>query len=154
MACGPTAVRALSMKFSDREVWLVGNGRMVVMVVRIVPHSSIPYEPKVRKVSGLGLKAADSRLGVAVSPCFSCPSPPRPEDQGSCSLHTEFAIRAENSGIPTMVCTPGHLRHLRVLNPVSTSIGLGTSGPNDVHCDQRFAFRERHFGGFGGRGVV
>ena len=28
-------------------LWLVGNGRMVVIVVIIVPHSSIPYEPKV-----------------------------------------------------------------------------------------------------------
>ena len=29
-------------------LWLVGNGRMVVMVVIVVPHSSIPYHPKVR----------------------------------------------------------------------------------------------------------
>ena len=28
---------------------LVGNGRMVVIVVIIVPHSSIPYQPKVRR---------------------------------------------------------------------------------------------------------
>ena len=28
-------------------LWLVGNGRMVVIVVIIVPHSCIPYYPKV-----------------------------------------------------------------------------------------------------------
>ena len=27
-------------------LWLVGNGRMVIVVI-VVPHSSIPYEPKV-----------------------------------------------------------------------------------------------------------
>ena len=30
--------------FGNRSyLWLVGNGRMVVIVVLIVPHSSIPY---------------------------------------------------------------------------------------------------------------
>ena len=28
---------------STTYLWLVGNGRMVVIVVIIVPHSSIPY---------------------------------------------------------------------------------------------------------------
>ena len=28
---------------SEAYLWLVGNGRMVVIVVIIVPHSSIPY---------------------------------------------------------------------------------------------------------------
>ena len=31
----------LGIQFS--YLWLVGNGRMVVIVVTIVPHSSIPY---------------------------------------------------------------------------------------------------------------
>ena len=34
-------------------LWLVGNGRMVEIVVIIVPHSSIPYEPKVSVLGGL-----------------------------------------------------------------------------------------------------
>ena len=29
--------------FLDLPLWLVGNGRMVVIVVIFVPHSSIPY---------------------------------------------------------------------------------------------------------------
>ena len=36
-------------------LWLVGNGRMVVIVVIIVPHSSIPYSPKVSFSLGGGL---------------------------------------------------------------------------------------------------
>ena len=36
----------MGVRASERDLtylWLVGNGRMVVMVVIIVPHSSIPY---------------------------------------------------------------------------------------------------------------
>ena len=33
----------LAFEGSKTYLWLVGNGRMVVIVVIIVPHSSIPY---------------------------------------------------------------------------------------------------------------
>ena len=42
-----SAVRRPGLELrSYSYLWLVGNGRMVVIVVIIVPHSSIPYEPK------------------------------------------------------------------------------------------------------------
>ena len=40
-ASGPRSLQSLDFRFP--YLWLVGNGRMVVIVVMIVPHSSIPY---------------------------------------------------------------------------------------------------------------
>ena len=36
-------VPKMELKSYRTYLWLVGNGRMVVIVVIIVPHSSIPY---------------------------------------------------------------------------------------------------------------
>ena len=40
---GPSGLFHLVGLWPDPYLWLVGNGRMVVIVVIIVPHSSIPY---------------------------------------------------------------------------------------------------------------
>ena len=43
-ACNMTSVSTAScVKQDSTYLWLVGNGRMVVIVVIIIPHSSIPY---------------------------------------------------------------------------------------------------------------
>ena len=42
-ALGPRELFGVYGRRSKAYLWLVGNGRMVVIVVIIVPHSSIPY---------------------------------------------------------------------------------------------------------------
>ena len=41
--CVAFKVQGLRPLWVQAYLWLVGNGRMVVLVVIIVPHSSIPY---------------------------------------------------------------------------------------------------------------
>ena len=71
-------------------LWLVGNGRIVVIVVLIVPHSSIPYYPKVRRAVPIPEPLLGGFWGLPRPP--PCPFP-KPGFRGlQCPIHGSSAL--------------------------------------------------------------